>query len=136
MDGRHTDSTLATQDRLVRLTKFATVGAAAFAVNLLVFAALDGTTWYLVAGAVSWLVANFSSYNLNRRFTFEEIRFGYLRGYRRHLSVYLVGFVVYMVVLWLLGTVVDRYVALVCAVVVSGSLNFVGSEFWVFDPGR
>jgi putative flippase GtrA len=72
---------------------------------------------------------------LNRRFTFSDVEKGYVRGYGRHLSVYLVGFVAYAVTLWAVGLFVGRFVALGVAVAVSGTVNFVGSEFWVFDPG-
>jgi putative flippase GtrA len=130
-----TNGALATRDRFSRLVRFATVGVSGFFVNLFVFALMTPGLQYVLAGVVSWTVANFSSYNLNRRFTFSDIEYGYLRGYLRHLSVYAVGFVVYVVVLSLFGLFVDRFLALAVAVTLSGALNFVGSELWVFDPG-
>ncbi|WP_433625550.1 GtrA family protein [Halomicrococcus sp. NG-SE-24] len=130
-----TSGALATRDRLARLARFATVGVSGFVVNLLVFAVTTPALQYVLAGVISWAVANFSSYNLNRRFTFSDVEYGYLRGYLRHLSVYVVGFAVYVVALSLLGLFVDRFLALAVAVTLSGALNFVGSEFWVFDPG-
>jgi putative flippase GtrA len=121
--------------RLSRLVRFAAVGTSAFAVNLLAFAALAPVVWSLVAAAVSWFVATFSSYNLNRWFTFTESDCGYVRGWARHLSVYSVGFVVYAAALVGVGLVTGQYVALTVAVALGGVANFVGSELWVFDVG-
>lgn len=126
---------LGSRGRLYRLAKFATVGLAGYTANLLVFAAAVQVVWYVLAGTVSWFVAIFLSYDLNRRYTFESIEYGYVRGLARHLSVYTVGFVVYTLVLWRLGLWIDTYLALAMAVGVSGVFNFLGSEFWVFDAG-
>ncbi|WP_224448600.1 GtrA family protein [Haloprofundus salilacus] len=132
--GRTVDSS-GRQARLTRLGKFTLVGASSFVVNLVVFALITPLFWYVLAGSLSWLVANMSSYNLNRWFTFDDTERGYLRGYARHLSVYSVGFVVYLAALWLFGLLVGSYAALALATAFSGALNFVGSEFWVFSSG-
>lgn len=124
-----------TRPRAARLLKFTLVGVSGFVCNLAVFAAVASSVWYVLAGVVSWLVANFATYNLNRRFTFPDPRHGYVRGYLRYLAVYLGGFVVYTAVLWALGVRVGQYLALAVAVAVAGLVNFVGSEFWAFDAG-
>ncbi|WP_224333765.1 GtrA family protein [Haloprofundus halobius] len=128
-------NTATNRDRLTRLGKFILVGVSSFVVNLVVFALVTPLLWYLVAGSLSWLVANLSSYNLNRWFTFDDTGRSYLRGYARHLSVYSVGFVVYLAALWLFGLVVGNFAALGLATAFSGVVNFVGSEFWVFSTG-
>jgi len=130
--------TLATgvSGRLERFLRFGAVGTSAFVVNLLAFAALAPMVWSLAAATVSWFVATFSSYNLNRWFTFTEADCGYVRGWARHLSVYAVGFVVYVAALVGVGLVTGQYVALAVAVALGGVANFVGSEFWAFEVGR
>lgn len=131
-DIRRTVGVPATRERLTRLGKFAVVGASGFVVNLTVFALIAPLFWYVVAGSLSWFAANFSSYNLNRWFTFEAADLGYVRGYAKHLSVYSVGFLVYLSSLWLFGLIVGSYAALGLATAFSGVLNFIGSELWVF----
>lgn len=131
--GSDGDGGVLTRARVRRLLKFTLVGASGLLCNLAVFAAVASSLWYVLAGVVSWLVANFATYNLNRRFTFPDPRHGYVRGYLRYLAVYLGGFVVYTGVLWALGVRVGQYLALVIAVAVAGLVNFVGSEFWAFD---
>ncbi|WP_224267990.1 GtrA family protein [Haloprofundus salinisoli] len=131
-DTGRTVRTPETRERLTRLGKFGLVGMSSFVVNVVVFALITPLLWYVVAGSLSWLIANVSSYNLNRWFTFDDTEQGYLRGYARHLSVYSVGFVVYLAGLWLFGLVVGTFAALALATAFSGVLNFVGSEFWVF----
>ena len=126
----------AVSGRFERFLRFGAVGTSAFLVNILAFAALAPMLWSLTAATVSWFVATFSSYNLNRRFTFTEAECGYFRGWARHLSVYAVGFVVYVAVLVCLGLFTGQYVALMAAVALGGIANFVGSEFWAFDVGR
>lgn len=129
------ESSHLTRGRLVRLGKFATVGAAGFAVNLAVFALLNGMFWYVLSGSIAWLAGNLSSYDLNRRFTFESGERSYLGGLRRHLAVYLAGFVWYAATLWLLGLVAGAYLAITVAAATSGVVNFVGSELWTFETG-
>ncbi|MFB6121028.1 MAG: GtrA family protein [Halobacteriaceae archaeon] len=127
--------TLEVSGRLERFLRFGAVGTSAFVVNLVAFAALAPVIWSIAAATVSWFVATFSSYNLNRLFTFTECDTDYVRGWLRHLSVYTVGFVVYVVALVTVGLVTGQYVALTVAVGLGGVANFVGSEFWVFDVG-
>jgi putative flippase GtrA len=118
----------------VQLAKFCTVGAAGYAVNLLVYATLvhEGVH-YNLAAACSFLVAVTNNYTWNRIWTF--------RGQRGHVGYQgLRFFVVSLLALaaneLLLTALVaggaGKVVGQAIAIVLVTPINFVGNKLWSF----
>ena len=118
----------------VQLAKFCTVGAAGYAVNLLVYTTLvHAGMHYNLAAACSFLVAVTNNYTLNRHWTF--------RGQRGHVAyqgvrffvVSLVALGANLVVLHLLiGFGSGKIMGQAVAIVLVTPLNFVGNKLWSF----
>lgn len=119
----------------VQLAKFCTVGAAGYAVNLGVYAALlrGAGLHYLVAALCSFLVAVTNNYTWNRLWTF--------RGQRGHLAYQGMRFlIVSLIALGANLAVLDLLVVLgmpkipaqAIAIVVVTPLNFLGNKLWSF----
>ena len=119
----------------LQLAKFATVGAAGYAVNLAVYTALlRGAGWHYAAAATgSFLVAVTNNYVWNRVWTFREQR-GHV-GFQglRFLVVALVAYIANLGILSaLIAFGMDKVVAQAIAIVLVTPLNFIGNKLWSF----
>lgn len=118
----------------VQLAKFCTVGAAGYAVNLLVYATLvhEGMH-YNLAAACSFLVAVTNNYTWNRLWTFHAQR-GHV-GWQglRFLVVALVAYAANLALLaGFIALGLDKVLAQAIAVVLVTPLNFIGNKLWSF----
>jgi putative flippase GtrA len=119
----------------LQLAKFATVGAAGYAVNLAVYTALlRGAGWHYAAAATgSFLVAVTNNYVWNRVWTFREQR-GHV-GFQG-LRFLVVALVAYLANLGILSALIafgmDKIVAQAIAIVLVTPLNFIGNKLWSF----
>ena len=125
---------LRTRHNWEQLGKFCVVGAAGYAINLGVYAAvLSAGVHYLVAATCSFLVAVSNNYLWNRVWTFRDQRRGVAAQGMRFLVVSLASLGANLLVLHVLisaGT--DKLVAQAIAIVLVTPLNFIGNKLWSF----
>jgi dolichol-phosphate mannosyltransferase len=121
----------------IQLTRFATVGASGYVVNLAVYTLLvkGAGLHYLLAAVCSFLVAVTNNYTWNRLWTF--------RGQRGHVAYQGLRFLVVSTLalggnLALLAALVElgvgKVLAQAIAIVLVTPLNFVGNKLWSFRP--
>ena len=121
----------------IQLTRFATVGASGYVVNLAVYTLLvkGAGLHYLLAAVCSFLVAVTNNYTWNRLWTF--------RGQRGHVAYQGLRFLVVSTLalganLALLAALVElgvgKVLAQAIAIVLVTPLNFVGNKLWSFGP--
>ena len=121
----------------IQLTRFATVGASGYVVNLAVYTLLvkGAGLHYLLAAVCSFLVAVTNNYTWNRLWTF--------RGQRGHVAYQGLRFLVVSTLalganLTLLAALVQlgvgKVLAQAIAIVLVTPLNFVGNKLWSFRP--
>ena len=121
----------------IQLTRFATVGASGYVVNLAVYTLLvkGAGLHYLLAAVCSLLVAVTNNYTWNRLWTF--------RGQRGHVAYQGLRFLVVSTLalganLALLAALVElgvgKVLAQAIAIVLVTPLNFVGNKLWSFRP--
>ena len=119
----------------IQLAKFCTVGAAGYAVNLVVYTLLlrGIELHYLLAATGSFLVAVTNNYTWNRLWTF--------RGQRGHLAYQGLRFLIVstvalganlLVLHLLVQGGVGKVLAQAIAIVLVTPLNFVGNKLWSF----
>ena len=118
----------------IQLTKFCTVGASGYVVNLAVYSALVLTgIYYLAAAVASFLVAVTNNYTWNRLWTF--------RGRRGHLvyqgakflvvsTIALAANLLFLAALVALG--VEEIPAQATAIVLVTPWNFTANKLWSF----
>jgi putative flippase GtrA len=118
----------------VQLAKFCTVGAAGYAVNLLVYTTLVHAGMHFnLAAACSFLVAVTNNYTWNRLWTFHDQR-GHV-GWQglRFLVVALVAYAANLALLsGFIALGLDKVLAQAIAVVLVTPLNFIGNKLWSF----
>ncbi len=121
-----------------QLGKFLVVGAAGYAVNLAVYAALiHAGLHYLAAAVCSFLVAVTSNYTWNRHWTFRDQRGNLGVQGMRFFVVSIVSLAANVGLLELLvraGT--SKFVGQAIAVVLVTPFNFVGNKLWSFRRRR
>ena len=122
----------------VQLAKFCTVGAAGYAVNLLVYTTLVHAGMHFnLAAACSFLVAVTNNYTWNRLWTFHAQR-GHV-GWQglRFLVVAVIAYVANILLLTgLIALGLDKVVSQAIAVILVTPLNFLGNKLWSFRSRR
>ncbi len=122
----------------VQLAKFALVGASGYAVNLAVFAALNGAAelHHIPAAIGAFLVAVTNNFAWNRTWTFrtEEPGAGPAHQGARFLTVSVVGLGVNLAILEALvsGVELSELPAQAIAVAIAMPVNFLGNKLWTF----
>ena len=116
------------------LGKFCVVGAAGYAINLGVYAAvLSSGVHYLAAATCSFLVAVSNNYLWNRLWTFRDRRRGVAAQGMRFFAVSLASLGANLLVLDVLISLgAGKLVGQAIAVVVVTPLNFLGNKLWSF----
>ena len=115
--------------------RFATVGGAGYAVNIVTFAVCVGplSLDYRVAAVVSFLVAVTNNFVLNRSWTFRKQVGAVAFEAPRFLVVSLVAFGFSLLILTtLVGLGSPEVVAQAIAICCATPLNFVGNKLWTF----
>lgn len=118
-----------------QLGKFCVVGAAGYAVNLVVYTLLlhEAGLHYIAAATGSFLVAVSNNYLLNRLWTFRRQRGGVGRQGLRFFVVSTISLGANLLVLHLLVQAgADKIAAQALAIVLVTPLNFVGNKLWSF----
>jgi len=120
--------------------KFCIVGGISTIVDVGTYTALTRTMdffmqYYLLANAISFIIALANSYILNRRFTFKSNHKKVGMQFAKYASVYTIGLGLSEAILY---TLVDRFgmhdlIAKACAIGVVLFWNFIGSKFFIFD---
>jgi putative flippase GtrA len=119
----------------LQLAKFCTVGAAGYVVNLAVYTALlrGAGLHYLLAAALSFVVAVTNNYTWNRLWTFRDQRGHLAYQGMRFVVVSVVALTANLVFLkFLVSLGVGKIVAQAIAIVLVTPLNFVGNKLWSF----
>jgi dolichol-phosphate mannosyltransferase len=119
----------------LQLVRFATVGGAGYAVNIVTFAVCVGplSLDYRVAAVVSFLVAVTNNFVLNRSWTFRKQGGAVAFEAPRFLVVSLVAFGFSLLILTtLVGLGSPEVVAQAIAICCATPLNFVGNKLWTF----
>jgi len=119
----------------VQLVQFCTVGGIGYLVNLGVYAALvhGAGVHYLVAAALSFVVAVTNNYLLNRYWTFRLHRGDPAGQGARFLLVSLASLGANLLILrGLVGLDLAKVPAQALAIVLVTPLNFVGNKLWSF----
>lgn len=117
--------------------KFGTVGVSNTLVNLAVLYFLTSILgiYYLVSAVAAFLVANFNSFLLNKRWTFKEkIKHHFFSKYIKFLSVSLGSLVVNLAALYLFTSILGIYylISQIIAIGISLIINFTGNKIWTF----
>ena len=118
-----------------QLTKFCTVGASGYAVNLAAYALLlrGVGLHYIPAAVCSFLVAVTNNYTWNRLWTFRHSRGHIAYQGIRFFVVSTLALVANLVALHLLvQSGVGKILAQAIAIVLVTPLNFVGNKLWSF----
>jgi putative flippase GtrA len=119
----------------VQLAKFCAVGAAGYAVNLAVYAALVRglDVYYLAAAVGSFLVAVTNNYTWNRVWTFRHQRGHVAHQGLRFLVVSTAALGANLLALFTLVTLgLDEVLAQALAVALVTPVNFAGNKLWSF----
>lgn len=126
---------LGSRSNWAQLAKFCVVGAAGYAVNLVVYTVLlrGAGLHYIPAAVGSFLVAVANNYTLNRVWTFRASR-GHLGAQGlRFLVVSAVALLANLAVLHAMVTVgMGEILAQAIAIVLVTPLNFIGNKLWSF----
>ncbi len=117
--------------------KFGIVGVSNTLINLAVLYLLTSIAglYYLLSAVFAFLVANFNSFLLNKRWTFgEKIRRNFFRKYVKFLFISLGSLLVNLAALYLLTSVAGIYylVSQIIAIAISLTINFLGNKKWTF----
>ena len=117
-----------------QLGKFCVVGAAGYAINLAVYAAIiSAGVHYLVAATCSFLVAVTNNYLWNRLWTFRDARRGVAMQGAQFLVISLASLGANLLVLELFVAFgADKLVGQAIAIVIVTPLNFLGNKLWSF----
>lgn len=127
-------SRIAAPARAVRAVEFGAVGATGAAVNAVLF--VLAPVAYLLAGALAFFGGTAWTFVLNWTVTYNRPSRSLPRAFGRYASVYVVGFVVYSVVL-AAGVELLHLPGLsanLAAIGVAGVVNFAGSELFALRP--
>ena len=121
---------------LAQASRFATVGLANTAVDLIFFSLFFYLlSWHLLAAnAVSFSIAATCSYLMNKAWTFADKSQGSeaLRRGLAFLAVATVGLAIGSAIIWLAATVLPPILAKLTSIVGTFPWNFVASRRWVF----
>ncbi len=122
----------------VQLAKFCTVGAAGYAVNLLVYTTLVHAGMHFnLAAACSFLVAVTNNYTWNRLWTFHGSRGHVVFQGLRFFVVSVLALCANLLVLYVLVQLgVGEVPAQAIAIVLVTPVNFVGNKLWSFRHRR
>jgi putative flippase GtrA len=115
--------------------RFLVVGAAGYAVNLVIFAALDTTgLTYVLNSIVSYFIANALMYVGNRYFTFRLGHDGFWSAYLRYMIVGAIVAGLNAVILAALvqGTGIDSRIGVAISLLVITPVAFVLFKRWTF----
>lgn len=129
-------SRLVAVDRAIRAIEFGVVGVTGAAVNVAIFLALVGKGAYLVPGLVSFWLAVAWTFGLNWLVTFDHVHGRFLRRFARYAAVCSLGYVLYTLVLAAAIEVghLAYPIAVVAAVGIAGTWNFLGAERLAMTP--
>ena len=119
----------------VQLAQFCVVGGIGYLVNLGIYAALvhAAELHYIVAAALSFVVAVTNNYLLNRLWTFRQARGNAAYQGARFLVVALVSLAANLLLLrGLVAADLGKVTAQAIAIVLVTPLNFVGNKLWSF----
>lgn len=137
LERRGVDAVIA-PERAVRIVEFTAVGVTGVAVNVAVFLAIVQLVHFVVAGTIAFFLSVSWNFVLNRVLTFDRPDGSVPLQYARYLAVHVVGFVVYLGLLWFTIQVAGLpYLAAdLVAVTVAGLVNFAGAEIYAFSMHR
>lgn len=127
-------------DRAVRAAEFGLVGLSGAIVNAVVFLRLVTGNQYLIPGLIAFWLAIGWTFGLNWIVTFDETRGQLYSRFARYMGVCSIGYLIYTTVLSAAVELVHLAypLAVVAAIGVAGTWNFVGAELFAMDvrPSR
>jgi|GEM_PF-1431429 len=123
-------------DRAIRAIEFGLVGVTGAGLNVAIFLALVGRGEYLVPGLVAFWLAVAWTFGLNWLVTFDHVRGRFVRRFARYAAVCSLGYVLYTLVLSAAIEVGELAypVAVVAAIGIAGTWNFLGAERFAMTP--
>jgi putative flippase GtrA len=125
-------------EKCVQIIKFTAVGILNTLIDISVAFALKGFfgIYYIICQIVGYTSGTLNSFFLNKFFTFKRNGAGQnsLLQFTRFIAINLVSLGATLVILKLLIDVllINFYISKVIVTILSLSINFIGSKFWVF----
>ena len=120
--------------------KFCVVGGISTVIDVGTYTVLTRTVdffanYYLLANAISFVIALINSYTLNRKFTFKSDNKKVGVQFTKYAGVYIIGLMISEVILYVLVDKFGIYDLLAKALVIGVVLfwNFIGSKIFIFS---
>jgi putative flippase GtrA len=122
-----------------QFVKFCIVGVTSTITDVGIYTLLTRTTLffsrhYLLANAISFIIALINSYTLNRRFTFRDNHKEVAVQFTKYAGVYIIGLGLSEAILYILVDHFGVYDLMAKGVAIAIVLfwNFIGSKFFIF----